>query len=106
MPTTDPRHGEDAQVVERTGTRSKRPTRWKVILHNDDYTTMEFVVSVLQRHFGKSPAEAVHVMLKVHEDGTGVAGVYPRDTAETKVAAVIDEARAEGMPLLATAEPE
>lgn len=86
--------------------RVRRPRRFKVILHNDDFTTMDFVVAVLRQFFGKSPAEAVHVMLQVHHKGQGVAGVYTRDVAETKVAEVTAAARAEGMPLLLTTEPE
>jgi ATP-dependent Clp protease adaptor protein ClpS len=77
-----------------------------VVLHNDDFTTMEFVIEVLKRHFAKSDAEATHVMLQVHVRGKGVAGVFTRDVAETKVALVSAEARTEGMPLLVTAEPE
>ncbi|MCE7938529.1 ATP-dependent Clp protease adapter ClpS [bacterium] len=109
MPATpptpaDPRH--DAQVAVEDRTRAERPRRWKVVLHNDDYTTMAFVVHVLVTHFDKSPAEATHVMLQVHHKGSGVAGVYPRDVAETKVADVTAEARANEMPLKVTAEAE
>jgi len=86
--------------------REKRPRRYKVLLHNDDYTTMEFVVHVLVEHFHKSPPEATHVMLQVHYKGVGVAGVYPRDVAETKVAEVTAEARAQGMPLRLSVEAE
>lgn len=86
--------------------RAKRPRRYKVLLHNDDYTTMEFVVRVLVEHFHKSPPEATHVMLQVHYKGVGVAGVYPKEVAETKVAEVTAEARAQGMPLLLTIEAE
>lgn len=86
--------------------RAKRPRRYKVLLHNDDYTTMEFVVRVLVEHFHKSPPEATHVMLQVHTKGVGVAGVYPKEVAETKVAEVTAEARAAGMPLLLTIEAE
>jgi ATP-dependent Clp protease adaptor protein ClpS len=84
----------------------KRPRRWKVLLHNDDYTSMEFVVHILIGHFQKSPAEATQIMLNVHHKGVGVAGVYTKDTAETKIAEVTDEARSEGMPLRVTSEPE
>lgn len=85
--------------------KTKRPQRFKVLLHNDHYTTMDFVVYVLVKHFRKSPAEATQVMLNVHHRGVGVAGVYPKDTAETKVAEATEEARAQGMPLLVTTEP-
>lgn len=103
-PPADPRHDTHVAVEDRT--RVERPRRWKVILHNDDYTSMAFVVHVLVKHFDKSPAEATHVMLQVHHKGTGVAGVYPRDVAETKVADVTAEARANEMPLKVTAEAE
>jgi ATP-dependent Clp protease adaptor protein ClpS len=85
--------------------KSKRPRRFQVIFHNDDYTSMEFVVHLLTTHFRKAPAEAVQVMLEVHHKGAGVAGIYPREIAETKVASATDEARANGMPLLITTEP-
>ncbi|MBW8878535.1 MAG: ATP-dependent Clp protease adaptor ClpS [Acidobacteria bacterium] len=99
----DRERDEEFAVEERRKTR--RPRKWKVILHNDDFTTMEFVIHVLVTHFHKPPAEAVHVMLQVHQKGIGVAGVYSREVAETKVAEVTDEARANGMPLRLTTEP-
>jgi ATP-dependent Clp protease adaptor protein ClpS len=77
-----------------------------VLLHNDDFTSMEFVVDVLVRHFHKVVAEATRIMLEVHLKGVGVAGVYPRDQAETKIAQVTVEAEREGFPLLVTMEPE
>lgn len=86
--------------------RTRRPRMWKVLLHNDDYTTMDFVIRVLVEHFDKSVAEATHVMLQVHRKGLGVAGVYTRDVAETKVELVTVEAREEGFPLKVTAEPD
>ncbi|MFL6195511.1 MAG: ATP-dependent Clp protease adaptor ClpS [Thermoanaerobaculia bacterium] len=95
---------EEFAVEERR--KAKRPRRWKVMLHNDDFTTMEFVIHILETHFHKAPAEATHIMLQVHRKGVGVAGVYSREVAETKVAEVTDEARANGMPLKVTAEPE
>ena len=85
--------------------RPRRARRYQVVVHNDDYTTMEFVVAMLMKHFHKPPAEAMHIMLLVHHKGAGIAGVYPRDVAETKVAEAMDEARQEGMPLLLTVEP-
>lgn len=95
---------EEFAVEERKKTR--RPRKWKVLLHNDDFTTMEYVVDVLVRHFHKAPAEATYVMLQVHQKGVGVAGIYSREVAETKVAEVTDEARTNGMPLKLTTEPE
>ena len=94
---------EEFAVEERR--KARRPRRWKVILHNDDFTTMDFVIHVLTTHFHKPPAEAIHIMLQVHQKGIGVAGVYSREVAETKVAEVTDEARANGMPLKLTTEP-
>ena len=92
------------QTLERTETR--RPRLWRVLLLNDDYTPMEFVVMVLERYFRKSEQDAQLVMLAVHHKGQGVAGVYTRDVAETKVAQVTAHARQEGHPLRVVAEPE
>jgi ATP-dependent Clp protease adaptor protein ClpS len=85
--------------------KTKRPRRFKVLIYNDDFTSMDFVVYVLVRHFRKSPAEATHVMLQVHHKGVGVAGVYTKDVAETKVAEATAEARAHEMPLKLEAHP-
>jgi ATP-dependent Clp protease adaptor protein ClpS len=103
-PTKDPGREEDADVKERQETAV--PKRYMVLFHNDDYTTMEFVVEALQRFFHKTETEALYIMLTVHKKGKAVAGVYPRDVAETKVAEVIGHARDRGHPLLLTAEPE
>ena len=107
LDTADPADAapETGTAVE-TRRRPKRPRRYQVVFHNDDYTTMEFVVAMLMKHFRKPPAEAMHIMLLVHHKGAGVAGVYSRDVAETKVAEVLAEAREAGMPLLLTAEPQ
>jgi len=86
--------------------RLKRPKRFRVLLHNDDYTTMEFVVDVLQHVFHHPLPEATRIMLDVHHRGLGIAGVYPRDVAETKALQVTEQARAQGMPLLVTTEPD
>ena len=86
--------------------KSRRPRRFKVLLHNDDYTSMEFVIHILIEHFSKPPAEATAIMLQVHQKGVGTAGIYSREVAETKVAEVTEEARENGMPLKLTAEPE
>jgi len=99
-----PGREEDAEVKERQETAV--PKRYMVLFHNDDFTTMEFVVEVLQRFFHKTETEALHIMLTVHKKGRAVAGVYSRDVAETKVAEVIGHARDRGYPLLLTAEPE
>ncbi len=97
---------DEPGLATREEQKAARPPRFKVLLHNDDYTSMDFVVQVLMSHFHKPPAEATQVMLEVHYQGVGVAGVYPREVAETKVAAVTAAARAEGMPLLLTLEPD
>lgn len=76
-----------------------------VLLHNDDYTTMEFVIEVLIRFFKRTPEESVKIMLSVHERGSGVAGVYPAEIAETKVSQVLEYAKASGFPLRLTTEP-
>jgi ATP-dependent Clp protease adaptor protein ClpS len=91
-------------VKERVDTQKKEPELYKVILLNDDYTTMEFVVNVLESVFQKSPAEAYRVMMAVHTQGRGVAGIYPWEVAETKVDAVISLAREAGFPLKAVTE--
>ena len=94
------------EVLERTKHETKRPELFKVLLLNDDYTTMDFVVEVLESIFNKAPAEAYRIMMAVHTQGKGLCGVYPFDIAETKVQTVIDRAREQGFPLKATMEPE
>jgi ATP-dependent Clp protease adaptor protein ClpS len=96
----------DNAVKERVQTRKQEPKRFKVILLNDDYTTMEFVVRVLETVFQKSPAEAFRIMMQVHVQGTGLAGVYPWEVAETKVETVTSMARHAEFPLRATIEEE
>jgi ATP-dependent Clp protease adaptor protein ClpS len=98
--------GESEDVDVEDKPLSQTPRRFKVIFHNDDYTTQEFVVDVLMRFFHKSDAEARHIMLTVHFKGAAVAGVYTKDVAETKAQQVMDLAREHGMPLLLTTEPE
>lgn len=99
------RDGESrTQTLERT--RTQRPRLYRVLLLNDDYTPMPFVVMVLERYFRKNTQDAELIMLAVHHKGQGVAGVYTRDIAETKVAQVTAHARQEGHPLRVVAEPE
>ena len=102
---TEPHNERESGTGTRERSRTRRPRRWQVVIHNDDYTTMEFVVYVLVKHFQKSDAEAMHVMLQVHHKGAGVAGVYTRDVAETKITAVSEEAQTSGQPLRLSAEP-
>ena len=92
-------------VLERKA-KTKKPKMYRVLLHNDDYTTMEFVIWVLQEVFHKTESQATHLMLTIHHKGLGVAGVYTRDLAESKVAQVTEFAREHGMPLLVTTEPD
>jgi ATP-dependent Clp protease adaptor protein ClpS len=89
---------------ERIKTEKREPTMYKVVLLNDDYTTMEFVIHVLEEVFQKSPAEAYQIMMHVHVHGRGIAGVYPWEVAETKAETVITLARNGGFPLKAVTE--
>jgi len=82
------------------------PSLYRVFLMNDDYTTMDFVIHILEQIFHKPPAEATRIMLHVHRNGKGLAGVYTRDIAETKIEAVHDLARQNGFPLKCTMEKE
>jgi ATP-dependent Clp protease adaptor protein ClpS len=102
----DPGRQSGDEVLEKSRQQTKRPELYRVLLLNDDYTTMDFVVEVLETIFHKQPAEAYRIMMMVHTQGKGLCGVYPHEVAETKVATVIDRARANGFPLLAAMEPE
>ena len=97
--------GGDAQVLTKTRTRTQRPPMYKVLLLNDDYTPMEFVVRVLQEFFAKSLEDATRIMLQVHIDGKGVCGVYSQDIAATKVNQVLESAHKAGHPLQCVCEP-
>jgi ATP-dependent Clp protease adaptor protein ClpS len=97
---------ESVLTDSRTREKVQPPSMWRVLLHNDDYTTQEFVVWVLESVFNKPPAEAFAVMLRVHQSGLGVAGIYTRDVAETKVNATRRLAEQHEYPLLVTMEPE
>jgi ATP-dependent Clp protease adaptor protein ClpS len=103
---TPPDTREQTLTVPRIQERLKRPAMWRVLLHNDDYTTQEFVVWVLQHIFHKPQAEAFAIMLSVHQSGLGVAGVYTHDMAATKVQATTDAAEQQDFPLLVTMEPD
>ena len=105
-PVRGPKEEREGGVELEDRPETAAPKRYKVIFHNDDYTTMEYVILVLRQFFHKTDTEAMHIMLSVHKKGSGVAGAYPRDVAETKVEQVTTHAREHGMPLLLTAEPE
>ncbi len=93
-------------VVTESEKKLEPPPMYKVLLHNDDYTTMEFVVQILQSVFNRSHAEATQIMLHIHKSGLGVAGVYTHEVAETKVAIVEAMARQHEYPLRCTMEEE
>jgi ATP-dependent Clp protease adaptor protein ClpS len=93
-------------VATKSRSKTARPKRYKVLLYNDDYTPMEFVVALLEQQFGKSPAAATQIMLAIHRSGLGVAGVFVQEIAETKVAAVHGAAEERGYPLRAGLEKE
>jgi ATP-dependent Clp protease adaptor protein ClpS len=93
---------DETQAVART--HVERPPLYRVLLHNDDYTPMDFVVAILRDVFHRDEAEAVRIMLHVHKRGIGVAGVYPHQVAETKVHKVHETAKEAGQPLKCTME--
>lgn len=95
------RPGEPGVFIE---DEIREPRKYKVLLHNDDYTTMEFVVKVLKTVFGKPEAVAMDIMLRVHNEGVGVCGIFTAEVAETKVALVRQMAGREGFPLKCTME--
>ncbi len=91
--------GQGAVVAERRAARTKPPSLYQVVMLNDDYTPMEFVVMVLQQYFQRDLDTATHIMLKIHHEGRAVCGVYPKDIAATKVELVLAAARRDGHPL-------
>ena len=93
-------------TITRTRTKTKKPSMYKVLLLNDDYTPMEFVVYVLQRFFSKSSEDATKIMLHVHQNGVGICGVFTYEVAETKVSQVMDLARQHDHPLQCTMEKD
>jgi len=101
----DERKG-DVAVLDRTGDKTEKPPKYKVLLINDDFTPMYFVIDLLVSVFHKSSAEATRLMLTVHQEGKGIAGVYSREIAETKAMQARQLAKSEDHPLLAQIEPE
>lgn len=97
---------EQSSIKERQRFKLKEPRRYKVIIHNDDFTSMDFVVKILTEVFFKSPAEAERLMLQVHHSDKAVVGIYTYDTAVSKVQKASSMARNEGFPLRLTYEPE
>lgn len=102
----DPFSKESTLTDERQEQKLQRPHMWRVLLHNDDYTTQDFVVWVLESIFRKPRAEAFAIMMSVHRSGLGIAGVFTHDVAETKVRATQRAAEEQEFPLLVTMEPE
>ncbi|TYO97093.1 ATP-dependent Clp protease adaptor protein ClpS [Geothermobacter ehrlichii] len=96
--------GAQTGVNEKSQTRTELPPLFRVLMHNDDYTTMDFVVEVLQKVFHKSATEANRIMLHIHHKGVGVCGVFPYEVAETKIAQVHNLARQTGFPLRCSLE--
>ena len=109
-PPNDPARNSDRELERGLATKQRpkvdRPPRFKVILYNDDYTPMEFVVQVLEKIFGKSPSAATQIMLQIHRSGMGVGGVYVLEVAETKSAMVLRMAEERGYPLRSGVEKE
>jgi ATP-dependent Clp protease adaptor protein ClpS len=102
----DPGKGVGSAVVTQTKAKTQKPSLYRVLLLNDDYTPMEFVVYVLERFFNKSREDATRIMLHVHQHGVGVCGVFTYEVAETKVAQVVDTARRHQHPLQCTMEKD
>jgi ATP-dependent Clp protease adaptor protein ClpS len=100
------RYQTDEQISSEIEDQTKQPPMYRVLLHNDDYTTMEFVVEVLMYVFNKSPDSAAKIMMNVHHKGVGVCGVYSHEIAETKVDTVHDLARESGYPLRCSMEQD
>ena len=101
-----PEREAGGEVLEKPKPKTRKPRLFHVVLHNDDYTTMEFVVKILESVFHKPEPEAFRIMMQVHLHGSGLAGVYPWEVAETKVETVTSMARHAEFPLRATIEEE
>ena len=108
MTTQPPKGGEATTpgVIVKSRPKTKRPSMYKVLMLNDDYTPMKFVVLLLERFFSKDRDEATHIMMHVHQRGVGICGVYTYEVAETKVQQVVDFARQHQHPLQCTLEKE
>ena len=106
MAADQPTHGSGTGTATRERVRIAEPRQYKVIFHNDDFTTMEFVTEVLRVVFSKPADEAVTLMMKVHREGMAVVGIYSYDVAMTKAAQAVAMARRDGFPLQVTCEPE
>ena len=100
------RDDSDTNVITKSRTKTQKPSMYKVLLLNDDYTPMEFVVHVLEAFFNKTGEDAYRIMLHVHQKGVGVCGVYTYEVAETKVTQVMDYARQNNHPLQCTLEKD
>ena len=96
----------NSKVIERTNIKVKEPKKYKVIMHNDDFTTMEFVVAILNIIFNKDLEEANKIMMEIHKNGRGIAGVYPYDIAISKVNKAMTMAKNEGFPFKLTVEED
>ena len=105
-PTNSARPGDSTLIESQSDQKVERPRLWRVLLHNDDYTTQDFVVWVLETIFHKQRGEAFDIMLSVHRSGIGIAGIYTHDVAETKVKTTKQLAEEHEFPLLVTMEPE
>jgi ATP-dependent Clp protease adaptor protein ClpS len=99
-------HFDDGLALEEAKPKLKKPPMYKVVLLNDDYTPMEFVVHILEAFFGMNREKATHIMLNVHTHGKGVCGVFTRDVAETKVTQVNEYSKQNQHPLLCTLEAD
>jgi len=96
----------DGAVLTESETKLEKPKMFKVLLHNDDFTTMDFVIFILKHVFLKGDIEAISIMLKVHNEGVGIAGVYPYEIANMKAEKAINLSKAHEYPLLCTVEEE
>ena len=101
-----PDSGHESEVITKLRPKLEKPKLFKVILHNDDFTTMDFVVFVLEYVFNRTDAEAFTIMLKVHREGTGVAGIYPYEVANMKSQKAMNLAKAREFPFLCTVEED